>query len=250
MATPRPRLDLALALIAAAGRPEVDPDRVVATLDHLSASVHGVGAESICSELFGAEGPIGLGGDRTDYYDPRNSLLDQVLERRRGQPITLSVVGIEVARRHGVELEGIGMPGHFLLGDRTTGRFFDAFDGGRSLDQQAARALFWELHGADQPFESVYLAATSPSMIVVRVLNNLRGAHLRRGDRRGLTTALELQVALPGTALPARRDLAAVLGADGRFLEAARVHEALADDDPGSAEEHRRTALQLRARLN
>jgi regulator of sirC expression with transglutaminase-like and TPR domain len=250
MATANPRLDRALSLIAAAGRPEVDADRLVAALDEMAANVHGSDAATICAELFDPAGDIGLHGDREDYYDPRNSLLDQVLQRRRGIPITLSVIGIEVARRRGVALEGIGMPGHFLIGDRSTGRFFDAFDRGRGIGPDGARDLFHSLHGVEQPFESVYLGATSATMIVVRVLNNLRGAHLRRGDRGGLAAALRLQAALPGSALPARRDLAGVLAADGRFLDAAAVHEALAEDDPTAAEQHLRAATHLRARLN
>lgn len=250
MATPRPPLDLTLALIAAAGRPEVDPGAVVAGLDELAERLDGRDAADICAELFAPDGPIGFAGDRVDYYDPRNSLLDEVMARRLGIPITLSVVAMEVARRRGVELEGIGMPGHFLVGDRTTGRFFDAFDGGRGFGPDGARLLFHSLHGPDQPFESTFLARTSPSMIVVRVLNNLRGAHLRRGDRRGVAGTLRLHAALPGAGLPARRDLAGVLAADGRFLEAAEVHDALAIEDPEAAEEHRNAAVRLRARLN
>jgi regulator of sirC expression with transglutaminase-like and TPR domain len=251
LATPDPRLDLALALVAAAGRPGVDPDSIVAELDQLATQVPDSDAEQLCHALFDPGGAIGLQGDRVDYYDPRNSLLDEVLGRRLGIPITLSVVGIEVGRRVGIQLVGIGMPGHFLLGERTTGRFLDAFDGGRSVDAEGARALFHRMHGVDTTFEAAaYLAPTSATMIVVRVLNNLRGAHLRRGDRHGLATTLRLQAALPGSATAARRELAGVLAADGRFLEAAEVHESLARDDAGDAEQHARTATRLRARLN
>ncbi|MFN7150487.1 MAG: transglutaminase family protein, partial [Microthrixaceae bacterium] len=164
--------------------------------------------------------------------------------------ITLSVIGIEVARRHGIELVGIGMPGHFLIGDRTTGRFIDAFDGGRGFGPDGARVLFHSLHGPDTVFEPTYLDATSATMIVIRVLNNLRGAHLRRGDRGGVARALRLQAALPGGSVPAQRELAGVLAADGRFLEAADVYESLAIDDEAAAEEHQLAALRLRARLN
>jgi regulator of sirC expression with transglutaminase-like and TPR domain len=250
LATPNPRLDLALALIAAAGRPEVDPDDLVTALDQLAATVGSADAEGICRELFSPDGSVGLRGDRSDYYDPDNSLLDRVLHRRQGIPITLSVIGIEVARRHGIELVGIGMPGHFLIGDRTTGRFIDAFDGGRSFGPDGARVLFHSLHGPDTVFEPAYLDATSATMIVIRVLNNLRGAQLRRGDRAGVARALRLQAALPGGSVPARRELAGVLAADGRFLEAADIYESLAIDDEAAAAEHELAALRLRARLN
>ena len=246
---PDPRLDVALALIAAAGRPEVDPDALVAALDALAHQVVEGDAEQVCTQLFSRE-CIGLQGDRSDYYDPCNSQLDRVLERRVGIPITLSVIGIEVARRHGLTLRGIGMPGHFLLEHERSGRYFDAFDGGRVLDADGARELFWSLHGPGQDFDPSYLSPVSSTMIIIRVLNNLRGAHLRRGDRTGLADALALQATLPGVGLAARRDLAGVLAADGRFLDAAAVHDALAAEHPQSATEHRTAAQQLRARLN
>ncbi len=249
VASPDPRLDLALALIAGVGRPEVDPDALVDELDAVAQQVDAADAAHVCEQLFSANG-IGLQGDRVDYYDPRNSQLDQVLERRLGIPITLSVIGIEVARRRGMTLRGIGMPGHFLLEHERSGRYFDAFDQGRMLDAEGARELFWSLHGAGQDFDPSYLSPMSSTMIIIRVLNNLRGAHLRRGDRTGLADALALQGTLPGVGLAARRDLAGVLAADGRFLEAAAVHDALADDLPNTATEHRSTAQQLRARLN
>jgi regulator of sirC expression with transglutaminase-like and TPR domain len=246
----RPPLDLALALIAAAGRPSVDPDDLVGELDDLAERVQGRDAGGICAELFDPGGALRFSGDREHYHDPRNSWLDAVLERRQGIPITLSVIAIEVARRRGVELEGIGMPGHFLVGDRTTGRLFDAFDGGRSIGADGARSLFESLHGPGQPFEPTYLASSPPAAIVVRVLNNLRNAHLRLGDRSGLASTLRLQSALPGAPPAVRAELAAVLAVDGRFLDAAALHEALAVDDPAAAEEHRRAATRLRARLN
>lgn len=250
LATPEPPLDLALALVAATGRAEVDPDELVGRLDALAARVPVDEPEGICTALFSPASDISLRGDGLDYYDPRNSLLDEVLSRRLGIPITLSVVAIEVARRHGSELVGIGMPGHFLLGERTTGRFIDAFDGGRSFGPDGARELFWRLHGPGTTFEPVYLAPTSSTMIVMRVLNNLRGAYLRRGDRSGLAVALRLQAALPGRAETARRELAGVLAADGRFLEAAEVHEDLARAGTADADEHINAATRLRARMN
>jgi len=249
VAAPDPRLDVALALIAAIGRPEVDPDTLVGALDTLARQVEPGDPAQVCAQLFSQEG-TGLGGDRSDYYDPRNSLLDQVLERRVGVPITLSVIGIEVARRHGLTLRGVGMPGHFLLAEERPGRYFDAFDGGRALDANGARELFRSLHGPGQTFDTSFLSPVSSTMIIIRVLNNLRGAHLRRGDRSGLAAALALQGTLPGVGLAARQDLAGVLAADGRFLDAAAVHDTLASDLPQSAAEHRTAAQQLRARLN
>ena len=249
VAAPRPRLDLGLALIAVADRPQVHPDEILDALDGVAGTVSARDPGGICEELFGI-GPDPFRGDRTDYYSPENSLLDRVLDRRLGIPITLSVVAIEVARRYGVALDGIAMPGHFLIAERTGGQLFDPFSGGAPLGRDAARRRFHELMGADAAFEPAHLAPVSNTAILLRVLNNLRGAYLLRGDRSGMLTALRLQRAMPGANLAARRELAGVLAADGRFLEAAEEHEQIAALDQSSSAENLGAAARLRARLN
>lgn len=241
-------LDRALALVAAAGRPAVDPDDVVSGLDELAADLPAADPEVLAAALFG---PLGFHGNRDDYYDPANSLLDRVVERRTGIPITLSVLAIELGRRRGVGFVGVGMPGHFLL--RATDDpdlFIDAFDGGRALDPAGCRRLFARLHGSSAPFEPSYLQPSHPTEIVQRVLNNLRAARLRRGDRSGLLDVLRLQAALPGAGVAERRQLAGVLAAEGRFVEAAAVHEELAATDLERAEDHSAAVTRLRANLN
>ena len=84
----------------------------------------------------------GYAGNEADYTDPRNSYLDRVLDRRLGIPITLSVLMMEVARRNGVVLHGIGMPGHFLVGEPDGRTFYDPFHHGRQLDADGARDVF------------------------------------------------------------------------------------------------------------
>ena len=92
---------------------------------------------------------LGFRGDRRHYYDPENSLLDRVLDRRVGIPLTLSVVMMEVARRIGVPLGGVAMPGHFLVRDRVLPDVFvDPFDGGRTLDLAGVQRLFHAVTGA------------------------------------------------------------------------------------------------------
>ena len=185
------------------------------------------------------------------YHDPRNSLLDQVLTRRLGIPITLSVVAMEVGRRRGIALHGIGMPGHFLVCDaEDPGAFFDPFRGGALLDRVACRAVFERLHGTAAPFDDGSLAPTPPLAIIQRVLANLHHAQVQAGDRPGLIRVLQLQSRLPGAGVVESRGLAQLLAADGRFDEAAEVHEELADVDPDPAQDHRTMALRLRARLN
>jgi len=264
VATGSPPLDRSLALIAAAGRPIVDVDRVLGRLDELARAVPGDDVVSLCADVFGGAGHdasvaaepsrasgLRFVGNRSDYYDPDNSLLDRVLDRRTGIPITLAVLGIELGRRRGVALVGIGMPGHFLLRSAADpGLFLDPFDGGRCMDPDDCRRLFHVLHGAGAAFSETYLEPTGPVDIVMRVLNNLRVARLRRGDRQGLADVLRLQVALPGAGLGDRRQLAGVLAADGRFLEAAAIHEELVEEDHARAAEHRSAAVRLRANLN
>lgn len=243
-----PDLDRSLALVAAVGRPQVDPEQLICALDALAGEVDGNDAGSICTGLFTT---LGYHGDRTDYHDPANSLLDRVLDRRTGIPITLAALALEVARRRGVPLLGIGLPGHFLVRAAVDGdAFFDAFDGGRPLDGAGCRRLFERLHGPDTPFRDDYLAPTSTPDMLVRVLNNLRAAHLRRGDRTGLANVLRLQAVLPGAGVGERRQLAGVLSAGGRFLEAAGLYDDLALADPARAPEHRDAARRLRAQLN
>jgi len=263
MAEPDPPLDLALALVAATGRPQVDPVAIIERLDGLAAALGDVdGAGVLCAAVFG---PDGFSGDRKDYYDPRNSLLDEVLERRRGIPITLAAVAIELGRRCGVELVGVGMPGHFLLGapgpageSSSVGasalefpvRWFDAFDSGRELDEDGCARIFNDLHGPAMPFDRSMLSSVGTHAMVVRVLNNLLGARTKRRDRSGVADVLALRVASSPTELAPRRQLAAALAAAGRFDEAATVHDDLATADPGAASGHARAAGALRARLN
>ena len=243
-----PELDAALALIAAHGRPAIDAAVLVARLDALASSCDASDPSQLCAQLFG---PDGLRGDLEHYHDPRNSLLDQVLMRRLGIPITLSVVAMEVGRRVGVRLHGVGMPGHFLISDaEDPDAFFDPFRGGVLLDRVACRAIFERLHGPAAPFDAAFLAPSPPVDIVRRVLANLHHAYVQAADRPGLIRVLQLQSRLPGAGVVESRGLAQLLAADGRFDEAAEVHEGLAEVDPDPGQDHRAMALRLRARLN
>ncbi len=120
----------------------------------------------------------GFRGNREDYYDPRNSFLNDVLDRRTGIPITLSLVFIEVGRRAGIALMGVGMPGHFLVGcaDRSD-LCVDAFYGGLLTRQECAERLR-ELR-PDLVFRPEFLDPVGPRQILTRLLNNLLEIYLR-----------------------------------------------------------------------
>lgn len=234
-------LDEACTLIAAQALPDRSVEAELRRLDHLAEGVAAPTVEALRDHLFDT---AGFEGDRATYGDAANSLLPLVLDRRRGVPITLAVVAMEVGRRCGVGLEGIGMPGHFLVRSRDEPqRYLDVFDGGRDLDRAGCRRIFEALHeGA--AWDDSYLEPVTPQMVLVRILANLAGAHRRSGDRSGLCWALTLRMALPGASDRERRELAVVLGASGRFVEAADALEALGED------RDREAATRLRARLN
>src|SRR5262249_56048532 len=115
-------------------------------------------------------GAGGLGGNAGDYGGPRNCYRDVVLERRLGLPITLSVLMIEVGRRLGLELRGVGMPGHFLVG--TKGTYIDPFHQGARLTADDARELYERTHPGT-PFAATYLAPVGPRAVLARMLANL-----------------------------------------------------------------------------
>jgi regulator of sirC expression with transglutaminase-like and TPR domain len=124
-------------------------------------------------------GKLGFHGNREDYYDPRNSFLNDVLDRRTGIPITLSLVYIEVGRRVGLPLAGIGLPGHFLVGCTDQfDLFVDAFDGGKLLMRSDCLARFRELRPGE-PFRPEFLAPVGPRYFLTRMLNNLLETYVR-----------------------------------------------------------------------
>jgi regulator of sirC expression with transglutaminase-like and TPR domain len=239
-------LDEAVLLIAAHAREGVDVASYIAALDELAAGVTDASVDAIVRHLFGAEG---FRGNVEEYYDPRNSYLDQVIDRRLGIPITLAVVMMEVAKRVGVEVEGVGMPGHFLVRDGATLR--DPFEGGRPLSVQECEARFHTVHGADAPFHPSLLEPADAAAIVARILANLRQVHLSRRDSNALEWVLRLRGLLPAATIEERAERAGVLAALGRFDEAADVLDALAPDaGDDRARQLLGKAKQLRARLN
>jgi regulator of sirC expression with transglutaminase-like and TPR domain len=239
-------LDEAALLIAAHARPGLDVAAELALLDRLAAGIAAGDLHDWRRHLFV---DLGFSGNLDRYDEPANSFLDQVVRRRRGLPITLSVLGMEVGRRAGLHLEGVGMPGHFLLraGPDT---FVDPFDGGRVLDRAGCRERFREVNGARATFRPAYLEPVGPQAILARMLNNLKAAYAGRGDVGALSWVIALRHALPRTSPLEDREWARVLGLTGRFTEAADRMESLAEELPGHGDSLAAEALALRARLN
>ncbi len=178
-------LDEMAFLIAAHAHPQLDVGAQLGRLDDLAARCATPTRDGVLAQLFGTEG---FHGNEDDYYDPENSMLDSVLDRRIGIPITLSVLAIEVARRVGVTLTGIGAPGHFIVRDADDGTYFDPFHRGRVLDDRERARLY-----GPAPLEP-----SDPIEIVGRMLANLKGIYAERGDADSLRWVMRLRVLLPG----------------------------------------------------
>jgi regulator of sirC expression with transglutaminase-like and TPR domain len=233
-------LDEVVITVAAHALPGLDVDDELARVDDLARGVAAPTVEALRRHLVD---DLGFTGDRSTYHDARNSLLPTVLDRRLGIPLTLSVLAMEVGRRIGLDLHGIGMPGHFLARAGDGDEFLDLFHDGAELDRTGCQAIFSRLH-PDAAWDDRFLDPVGPRAITTRLLTNLAGAYRRAGDRAALCWALDLRLRLPGAGDPERRELAVVLGASGRYAEAADVLEATGQ------ERDVRAAQRMRARLN
>lgn len=196
-------LDEACLAVSSALRGPLDEIEWIARIDLIAGECPTPTAEGVARYLFGEQG---YRGDPATYYDWRNSCLDQVIARRRGIPLTLSILMIEVANRLGVKLVGVGMPAHFLVGDaRESGRYFDPFAGGAELDVDGARSLFEQVTQGNVPWNDSFLDPTDARSMVIRLLNNLRSIFHRRNDAVRLGIVMQLRAQLPELA-DAERD--------------------------------------------
>ena len=240
-------LDAGALLIAEHAHPQLDVDVRLAQLDALADAVDDGTADAVAHALFTAA--PAFAGNTVDYYDPANSYLDDVLDRRLGIPITLSVLMIEVGRRAGVALHGVGMPGHFLVG-AGSGAYYDPFHGGGRLDAEGCAELFATLHGSREAFGVELLAPTRSRAVLDRMLTNLQQTLLER-QPAAAAWPTRLRLRFPDLPLARRAELAGLLGRLGQFSEAAGELDRLAGElSGGEAEQATRAAAQLRARAN
>jgi regulator of sirC expression with transglutaminase-like and TPR domain len=199
-ASPDRYLDLACALVAQAIDHSADVGSIIVGLDKVAdqcpASFEGIIDTLFASGMFSADGE--------DYHDPRNSLLHEVLARRVGMPITLSVVAMEVGKRLGVPIRGVGLPGHFVVRDKESGTFADPFGGGMRYDE-AGMITSWEQRmGGDAAFRPAMLSPIGAHDIVLRILNNLKQSLTTRDQPVLLARLAPLRAAFPE--LVAERD--------------------------------------------
>jgi regulator of sirC expression with transglutaminase-like and TPR domain len=234
-ALPDDGMDLATgaALIARDAYATIDVARLLSRFDELAIPLAKGGlaslppaeqADAISEHLYGQ---LGFRGNEQDYYDPKNSLLPDVLERRLGIPISLALVYCEVARRAGVRARGVSFPGHFLvrvdaphLDDAAVA--VDPFFGGRRLDKGGLQKLLDRGAPGQSFVVAQHLAAASARTVLVRMLINLKWIYATRGDLARSLLALDRIITLTPDSVPALRErglLAARLGA----VEAARA---------------------------
>jgi regulator of sirC expression with transglutaminase-like and TPR domain len=203
-------------------------------------------------ELLGER--CGFRGSPADYQRLESSLLHRVLARRRGLPILLSVLWMEVARRAGAPVYGVALPGHFVVGFGTQDQVLaDPFDGGRVLSGSDAELLVAGATGA--PLHPSMLGPAEPLEVVVRVLNNVRAWAAARPERSDVSLwAVDLSLLLPSHPARLRYERAQLLVQRGEFVEGAAELDAYAEvvgavDEPAAARV-RDQAHAARAMLN
>lgn len=203
---------------------------------------------------------LGFGGNTRDYYDPRNSFLNEVLDRKLGIPITLALVYVEVGRRIGLALHGVSFPGHFLVKcpARDGVIVLDPYAGGASLALEDLRQRLRALRGGAAPPPEIarhMLAAAGKKEILARMLRNLKGIYLQRRDFPRALAASDRVIMLEPRAAEEYRDRAAI------YLELECFRAALSDfrnylmlkpgaDDAEAVQRRVAELQQLAARLN
>lgn len=251
---PGESLGAAALAIARVEYPSLEPSRYLEQLGEMSeeasARVKGVSATEDAIGAFNEYlyDEKGFSGNRQNYDDPRNSFLNEVLERRTGIPISLAVVYLEVARRAGVHVSGINFPGHFLLrapltleGSSSDDRFLiiDPFHGGARLSEVDCRELLRQHVGDESAFDPSLLAPATRHDIVVRMLVNLKRLYVRMRSFPHARFISDLLLAVDPSAIAELRDrgllayhledFAAALRDLEAYLRLAPKHAVLAD---------------------
>ena len=231
--------------------PQLPVDRYLATLDLLALEaqdrLNGETApllvlQSLTNYLFRERH---FRGNRDAYYDPRNSLLNDVLDRGLGIPLTLGMVLLEVGWRMGLALEGVNFPGHFLVRfeGESMSLLVDPFDGGRSYFEDEAQVLLDRIYGGMVRVQPRFLRTASRRDMLVRMLTNLKGIYTRVNDHPRALAAIERILALRPTSKAEIRDRGVVLAKLGRVEEALEHLEAYLTFHPDATDAGRVGAL-------
>lgn len=255
---PDEQIDLAKAAlyIAQEAYPTLEVDRYLSTLDTIADRIR----EQLPSEPYPLKilqtinhhlyDDLKFVGNTTDYYDPRNSFLNDVLDRRTGIPITLSVVYLAVAQRIEFPMVGIGMPGHFLIRpvQEEMEIFVDPFHQGEILFPQDCRDRLTQLYGQPIEMQPQFLAAVTTRQLLARMLTNLKGIYLNQGKLSQALAAIERILLLFPDAPFELRDRGILYFHMQRSIEARQDLEAYLDAVPTA--DDRGVIQQLLNQLN
>lgn len=203
---PDDELDLAVAalMVAECEYPGLDISHYVAAIDDMAEQV-GARLRSDASTRERVERlsrtlfeDLGFRGNSTDYYDPKNSFLNEVIDRRVGIPITLAVLYLEVGRRIGIEAGGLNFPGHFLVRVEAGHGFLvvDPFHGGLTVTVDELTKRLRAVLGPNAELQSTHLEPAPKRTIVTRMLTNLAAIYRRGNDLDRALAVLERQVVL------------------------------------------------------
>jgi len=274
------RLDEGALLVAEVAQPRLDRERYKRQLDALAAEVWAALGPSArllradqASRRSTAQRVIEtmvetlarrerFRGASESYSDPRNSFLNHVLTRRQGLPITLSVVYLEVARRLGAPLQGVGLPAHFMIKwplseDEGGDLYVDVYNGGEMLDEPTCRQFILRLLAPQAPhsFDPDWTRPLSVRQILTRVLYNLKVVYLHRGDTASALGVLDRLIVLRPDLNQELRDRGLLRLALGESLLAAADITAYLERVPNAPESPRlrrriESTQELRAKLN
>lgn len=203
---PEDEIDLGRAALAIATQeyPNLEIDDCLSQLDGFGQAVElRMGDEKNPYRIIAALNTVlfkelGFQGNRSEYYDPKNSFLNDVIIRKKGIPISLSVIYMEVARRVGLSLAGVGFPGHFLVKyeDGDVEILIDVFNGGEIRSREDLDRMLQQLYRGQVSYQAGFVAALGKRDILRRMLNNLKWIYLERGEPLKTLSVLDQLVIL------------------------------------------------------
>ena len=263
VARPEDEVDLARAslLVACDEYPRLEVDHYLQRLDTMAEALRGRLGASPEAAIAGLNRVLfeeeGFRGNTREYYDPRNSFLNDVLDRRMGIPITLSTVYIEVARRAGLHVEGVGLPGHFIVRVNVPGRgvLIDPYHCGALLSEKECQDRLDRIFGGRVKVEARMLSGCGRKAMIERMLRNLKAIYMKDEDYSRALGAVELLLRLDPENAEDLRDrgvLFAALDCYGLATRDLEAYLALAPRGPEAEELAARIAMlrQKASRLN
>jgi regulator of sirC expression with transglutaminase-like and TPR domain len=242
---PDPQINLsrAVLLMGLFAYPDIDVSAYEAKVDVLADSAKhalpNTTAQALAQYLFVQ---LGFQGNEANYLDPRNSYLNEVLERRLGIPISLSVLYVEVARRMGLDAYGVGLPGHFIVcvtethHDKPETVFLDPFHGGEPMTPEDCRVRVASLTNGSLPFDPAFLNPVGARYILTRMLNNLKNIYAGRKDFKQARHIVERLLTLNPDNLEEVRNLGIIYSALGQSRKAIQLLERYLAERPDSTD--------------